>query len=111
MENEIKTTIELEPQTAMTAEDTAGKAIRIGLVANYTDTDETRFLLTPEGCGILTSAGFKIIMEQGAATDISFPDSAYAEFGAEIGSRAEALHADVVLSYQPLHEKDIMKMR
>ncbi len=110
-ENEIKTTIELEPQPEKAAESHASKALRIGLVANYTDTDETRFLLTPEGCGLLTSAGFKIVMEQGAATDISFPDSAYAEFGAEIASRAEALKADVVLSYQPLHVRDIKKMR
>lgn len=111
VENEIKTTIELEPHPEMMAEDNASKAITIGLVANYTDTDETRFLLTPEGCGLLTSAGFKIVMEQGAATDISFPDSAYSEFGAEIATRAEALRADVVLSYQPLHVRDIRKMR
>lgn len=110
-ENEIKTTIELEPQPAPSTESKGGKAIRIGLVGNYSDTDETRFLLTPEGCGLLTSAGFKIVMEQGAATDISFPDSAYSEFGVEIASRAEALKADVVLSYQPLHARDIKKMR
>ncbi len=111
VENEIKTTIDLEPQPELQADKNSSKAISIGLVANYTDTDETRFLLTPEGCGLLTSAGFKIVMEQGAATDISFPDSAYAEFGAEIASRTEALKADVVLSYQTLHVGDIKKMR
>lgn len=111
IENEIKTTIELEPLPMPSKSDLEGKSIKIGLVANDSDTDETRFLLTPEGCGLLTSAGFKVVMEQGAATDISFPDSAYAEFGVEIGSRQEALRADVVLSYQPLGASDIKKMR
>ena len=55
----------------------------IGLVGNYSDSDETRFLLTPEACGLLTSAGYHIMMESGAAVDISFTDDAYAEF--EIG--------------------------
>ena len=110
IEKEIKTTIELEPLLEETVAGNSGKAIKIGLVANDRDTDETRFLLTPEGCGLLTSAGFHIIMEEGAATDISFPDSAYAEFGVEIGSRTEALKADVVLSYESLSADDIKKM-
>ena len=110
IEKEIKTTIELEPLLEETVAGNSGKAIKIGLVANDRDTDETRFLLTPEGCGLLTSAGFHIIMEEGAATDISFPDSAYAEFGVEIGARTEALKADVVLSYESLSADDIKKM-
>lgn len=108
---ENKKTIELDPMPQTAVKEESTKSLTLGLVGNYADTDETRFLLTPEGCGLLTSAGFKIVMEQGAATDISFPDSAYAEFGAEIASRAEALKADVVLSYQPLHVRDIKKMR
>lgn len=110
-ENEIKTTIEIEPQPELKAENLESKSITIGLVGNYHNSDETRFLLTPEGCGLLTSSGLKIIMEAGAATDISFPDSAYTEFGVTIASREEALKCDVVLSYQPLHAKDIHKMR
>jgi alanine dehydrogenase len=110
-DKEIKTTIDLEPQPEQAVSDKQEKPIRIGLVANYSNTDETRILLTPEGCGLLTSAGYNIIMEEGAATDISFPDKAYSEFGVEIVTRDEALKADVVLSYQPLHAKDIKKMR
>lgn len=37
----------------------------IGVVANYADDEETRFLLTPEGCGLLTSAGIEINIEEG----------------------------------------------
>lgn len=110
-ENKIKTTIELEPQLQPVAGDKAAKSVRIGLVANYEDTDETRILLTPEGCGLLTSSGYNVVMEEGAATDISFPDKAYSEFGAEITTRDEALKADIVLSYQPLRPTDVKKMR
>ncbi|MBD5355891.1 MAG: hypothetical protein HDR88_02660 [Bacteroides sp.] len=104
-------TIELEPQPQPVAPEEKRSLLKIGLVGNYADTDETRFLLTPEGCGLLTSSNISIIMEEGAATDISFPDSAYEEFGVKIGSREQALKADVVLSYQPLKVEDICQMK
>lgn len=104
-------TIELEtkPMEAF-AEDTSRSAV-IGLVGNYPDTDETRFLLTPEACGMLCSSGLQIVMESGAAVDISFTDENYAEYGVKITTREEALHADIVLSYAPLKSKEIKKMK
>lgn len=106
-----QTTIELEPAPQAVKDNTGDKGLKIGLVGNYDDTDETRFLLTPEGCGLLTSAGLRIMMESGAATDISFPDTSYAEFGVRIVTRQEALQADIVLSYMPLRVNDIKQMR
>ena len=97
----------LQPVDTETMEPT----LTLGLVANYNNTDETRFLLTPEGSGLLTSAGIRVLMEKGAATDISFPDSSYREFGVNIVTRSEALKADIVLSYRPLHPHDIHKMK
>lgn len=108
---EHKKTAELDPQPQAAIKEDAPKSLTIGLVGNYADTDETRFLLTPEGSGLLTSSNIRLLMEKGAATDISFPDSSYREFGVEIVTREEALQADVVLSYQPLHAKDIKKMK
>lgn len=107
----IQTTIELEPLLEKENKDKNDKALKIGLVANYADTEETRFLITPEGSGLLTSSGIKVMMETGAATDISFPDSSYAEFGVDIVSREEALQADIVLAYNPLRAKDVKKMK
>lgn len=103
--------IEFETQPQVAVKNENHKKLVIGLVGNYADTDETRFLLTPEGSGLLSSSDIRILMEKGAATDISFPDSAYREFGVEIVTRDEALQADVVLSYQPLLAKDVKKMR
>lgn len=106
-----KDTIELQPQLKEVADAVSSRSLTIGLVGNYEDTDETRFLITPEGSGLLTSGKIRVLMEKGAATDISFPDSAYTEFGVEIVSREEALKADAVLAYLPLRAKDIKKMK
>ena len=86
------------------------QGIHIGLLGNYADTAETRMLLTPEACGMLTSAGIKVSMEEGAGVDISFSDETYAEYGVRIVSRDEALKCNTVLSYSPLRHKDIEKM-
>lgn len=106
-----QTEIDLETQLKEVTEETLEPSLTVGLVGNYSDTDETRFLMTPEGSGLLTSAGIKVLMEKGAANDISFPDSSYREFGVNIVTRSEALKADVVLSYRPLHPNDIHKMK
>lgn len=101
---------ELETQTEVEVLDQPAPGIHIGLLGNYADTDETRFLLTPEACGMLTSGGIRISMESGAGVDISFKDETYAEYGVKIVSREEALKCGIVLSYQPLRAKDVKKM-
>lgn len=84
--------------------------ITIGIVGNYSDGYETRMLLTPEACGMLTSGGIGICMESGAGSDISFPDEKYAEYGVKISTREEVLKSPLVLCYSPLKAKDIRKM-
>lgn len=85
--------------------------LTIGLPANYSDDEETRFLLTPEACGLITSAGLKMKMESDAGIDVSFSDEAYAEYGVEIADRESVLKADIVLSFTPLRADDIKKMK
>lgn len=98
------------PQAEVEVLETPAPGIHIGVLSNYADTDETRFLLTPEACGMLTSGGIRISMEAGAGIDISFKDETYAEYGVKIVTREEALKCNIVLSYQPLRAKDIKKM-
>lgn len=111
MSDHIATDFDLKTKLQPVETETMDATFTLGLVGNYSDTDETRFLLTPEGSGLLTSSGIKVLMEKGAARDISFPDASYREFGVNIVSRSEALKADVVLSYRPLHAHDIHKMK
>ncbi|MDE5808399.1 MAG: hypothetical protein K2H76_09800, partial [Muribaculaceae bacterium] len=101
----------LDPQELVETVERVESGLRIGMVGNYPDTDETRMLLTPEACGMLTSAGVKISMETGAGVDVSFSDETYAEYGVKIVTRDEALKAPLVLSYAPLRSKDIKKMQ
>lgn len=101
---------ELQPEPALDVLDTIPSGIKIGIAANYRETEETRMLLTPEACGVLTSGGFTVCMEEGAGVDVSFPDEQYASYGVMIVSRDEALKCPIVLSYSPLKTKDIKKM-
>lgn len=100
----------LEPELELITQFDHQGTLTVGVVANYADDEETRFLLTPEACGLLTSAGIDLYVEEGAGVDISFSDEAYAEFGAKICGREEALKANVVLSYTPLRTGDVLKM-
>lgn len=107
MSTDIK--VETCPRPEAPAVRTSGR--RIGMLANNHDSDETRLFLTPETCGRLISDGWKIAMETDAASTISYTDSAYADYGVDIVTRAEALGCDIVLSYAPLPVADVEKMR
>lgn len=108
---ENKKTIELEPQLQPSDLAAGGSGLSIGLLSNYPETEETRIFLTPEAVGLLTSAGIRVTVEAGAGIDISFSDEAYAEYGAKIAPRTEVIQCPIVLSYSPLREEDIMRLR
>lgn len=101
----------LEPKEQLELLDIVSPSIAIGIVGNYSDGYETRMLLTPEACGMLTSAGIGICMESGAGSDISFTDEKFAEYGVKIVTRDEALKSSLVLSYTALKAKDVKKMQ
>ena len=63
--------------------------MRVG-VARETAPGERRVALVPETAAKLAAAGFEIVVEPGAGAAASFPDDAYAEAGATIGSPWEA---------------------
>jgi NAD(P) transhydrogenase subunit alpha len=58
---------------------------------------ERRVALTPPSIPALTKVGLRIIVESGAGTEAGFLDEAYKEKGAEIGTRADAFGADILL--------------
>ena len=105
---EATTIPDVKEQTAK-ADPTAG-GFTIGLAANDPDSDETRFLLTPEVCGMLISSGLGVCMESEGGSSISYTDDNYAEYGVEITDRDKVLKCDFVLSFAPLKADDIWKM-
>lgn len=103
-------TLNIEPLLMSSGIESGQGAFDVAMLANYRDTDETRVLLTPEACGLLTSSGLKVAMEKGAGIDVSFPDEAYADYGVTVVDREVALKAPLVLSFSPINAKDIRMM-
>lgn len=58
---------------------------------------ETRVALTPHEVRALTQEGHEVVVERSAGRRAGHPDDEYLESGARLGSRAEALRADVVV--------------
>lgn len=86
------------------------RALTIGL-PRCNHPSERRFPFTPEGARLLIELGFRVKMEEGAATVIHYQDASYSRCGAEICSRREALECDIVVSLAPPAPSDIRMMR
>jgi proton-translocating NAD(P)+ transhydrogenase subunit alpha len=63
--------------------------MRVGVVRE-TAPGERRVALVPETVGKLAAAGFDVVVESGAGEAASFPDAAYVDAGAAIGSPWDA---------------------
>ena len=59
--------------------------MRVGIVRE-TAPGERRVALVPETVGKLTAAGFEVVVESSAGAAASFPDAAYTDAGASIGT-------------------------
>jgi len=70
--------------------------VRIG-VARETAPGEQRVALIPQEVDGLRKAGHEVVVETGAGEGAGFPDAAYAERGAAVGTASEVMAADVTL--------------
>ena len=66
-------------------------------VVKETAPGERRVALVPEAVATLRTAGLEVLVESGAGDGAWFTDDSYAEAGASVVRRADALAADVVL--------------
>ncbi len=81
--------------------------MRVG-VARETAPDERRVALVPEAVAKLAAAGFEVVVEPGAGEAASFPDDAYREAGATLGSPWEA---DVLVKVRKPDEAEAARLR
>jgi NAD(P) transhydrogenase subunit alpha len=72
---------------------------------------ETRVAATPVTVRQLIALGYAVVVEGGAGLASSYPDEAYAEAGARVGTAAEAWSADVVLHVAKPTEAEIGSLR
>ncbi|SEL29251.1 NAD(P) transhydrogenase subunit alpha [Roseateles sp. YR242] len=70
-------------------------------VPRETAAGETRVAATPETVKKLVAQGHRVLVEAGAGVQASATDEAYVAAGAEVGSSAQALGADLVLKVRP----------
>jgi H+-translocating NAD(P) transhydrogenase subunit alpha len=80
-------------------------------VVKETAPGERRVALVPEAVGKLRTAGLELLVESGAGDGAWHTDDRYAEAGASIVSRAEALAADVVLMVGRPDESAVTALR
>jgi len=72
---------------------------------------ESRVAATPETVKVIVSLGYQVVVEKGAGTKASFPDSAYQAAGAKIGSTDEAWGADLVLTVSAPADSEIKRLK
>src|SRR6059058_5617450 len=70
---------------------------------------ERRVALVPEVVARLASGGFEVVVERGAGEAASFPDAAYEEAGARIGS--DPYGADAVVKVQTPSAEEAARLR
>ena len=84
--------------------------MRIG-VPRETRPRETRVSATPATVVQLVKLGYDVVVESGAGAASSFPDEAYAEAGATVGTTEDAWGADVVLRVNAPATDEIGRLR
>ncbi|NUO60111.1 MAG: Re/Si-specific NAD(P)(+) transhydrogenase subunit alpha [Hamadaea sp.] len=83
---------------------------RLGVVAEA-DAGETRVAATPATVRQLVGLGYEVMVEAGAGARASFPDDAYAEAGAKIGSHDDCWQSDIVVKVNAPSETEIAELR
>ena len=81
----------------------------VGVITEHQE--ESRVAATPETVKIICSLGYEVVVEKGAGTKASFPDSAYEAAGAKIVNTDAAWAADLVLSVNAPEEAKIGKLK
>ena len=72
---------------------------------------ETRVAATPQTVGQLIMLGYEVVVEAGAGAGSSFPDAAFTEAGAGVGSAEQVWAADVVLKVNAPDVAEIAALR
>lgn len=98
---------ELLPQAETLEIGHAKKAIHIGM-PKESHFQEKRICLTPEAIALLTAHGHQVVVQAGAGAGARYSDHQYAEAGAKIAARAEAVFSQpIVLKIEPPSAEEI----
>ncbi|TSD64407.1 Re/Si-specific NAD(P)(+) transhydrogenase subunit alpha [Aeromicrobium piscarium] len=84
--------------------------MKIGIVTESVP-GETRVAATPSTASQLIKLGYEVVVEAGAGELASFPDAAFVEAGASVGTGEDAWSADVVLKVNAPAEAELDRLR
>lgn len=87
-----------------------GHPLTIG-IPRETVPGESRVAMTPAALPALLKAGATVVVESGAGLPAGFPDEAYTDKGAAIGTREQALDADVVAVVRAVRSGGLENLR
>ncbi|MFM8927566.1 MAG: Re/Si-specific NAD(P)(+) transhydrogenase subunit alpha, partial [Rhodoluna sp.] len=71
---------------------------------------ETRVAATPATVKAILALGYHVVIEEGAGSASSFPDSAYVEAGAKVTASSEAWKSQIILKVNAPNEEEIAKL-
>jgi len=80
-------------------------------IPQETRAGETRVAATPETVKKYVAQGHQVTVQSGAGVRASLPDAAYEAVGARIGTAAEALGAELVLTVRAPEEAELAQMK
>jgi NAD(P) transhydrogenase subunit alpha len=83
--------------------------VRIGVIRE-SKPGETRVAATPKTVEQLHALGYEVVVERGAGEASSFPDAAYEQAGASIGSTEDVWSADVIFEVNSPNEAEIARI-
>ncbi len=84
--------------------------MKLGIVTE-TRPEERRVAASPNTVAKWIKAGWDVVVERGAGTSSSYPDSQYETAGAAIVDRDVAWHADIVLKLRPPTDDEPAQLR
>ncbi|KNX38362.1 Re/Si-specific NAD(P)(+) transhydrogenase subunit alpha [Luteipulveratus halotolerans] len=84
--------------------------MRIGVPKEY-KAGETRVAATPKTVGQLIDLGYDVLVEAGAGARSAYPDSAYADAGAQVVGTVEAWDCDIVAKINAPSDAEVGVLR
>ena len=84
--------------------------MKLGIVKE-TRPEERRVAASPQVVAKWVKGGWDVVVERGAGSDASYPDTQYEAAGASIVDRATAWHADLVVKLRPPLDAEVDQLR
>lgn len=98
------------PQELLKEYATSRSSFTVGIPRERRDS-EKRLVFTPEAVDMLTQAGHRVFLEEGAGSGVRYSDTLYSESGARICTRNQVFDCDLIVKITPPTPEEIGLMK